>query len=161
MFLKKRANAILMKGILFYTAIDLLISYGIASIFTDNDEGVVGLALIVFLVLNAAHVVISLKASITKGLYYWFIGRKDAVTALRATFAHYRFPKPDLMEESVETWMQKVVDRSDLDVAAKADALMLFSSARSPATRFIDRVFLDWAIEKAAEDYAGTSEEAA
>jgi hypothetical protein len=64
------------------------------------------------------------------------------------------------MEESVETWMQKVVDRSDLDVAAKADALMLFSSAHSPATRFIDRVFLGWAIEKAAEDYAGTSGEA-
>lgn len=157
MFVKKRATALMFKGLLFYTALEFLLSYALAKAFTDESGSVLVNTGLVFLGLMAAHLVLSLKSAIYKGLYYWFIGRKDAVTALRASFAHYRFPKPDLMEESVETWMQKVVDRSDLDVAAKSDALMLFSSAHSTLTSFIDRVFLLWSIEKAAEDYAGTS----
>ena len=156
MFAKKRATALMVKGLLFYTGLDLLLSYALSNAFSGESESVLANTGLVFLSLVAIHLGLSLKGAIYKGLYYWFIGRKDAVAALRATFTHYRFPKPDLMEESVETWMQKVVNRTDLDVAAKSDALMLFSSAHSVLTSFIDRVFLLWSVEKAAEDYAGT-----
>jgi hypothetical protein len=124
MFVRSRANSIMMKGLLVSEALDILFSCALAKVITEDGSSVLVNVCIVLLMINAAHLVLSLQAVIHKGLYNWFFGRKYAVTALRATFAHYQFPKRDLLEESVETWMQRVVDRSDLDVAAKAGALI-------------------------------------
>lgn len=103
MFVRSRANSIMMKGLLISAALDILFPYALAKVITEDGSSVLVNACIVLLMIKAAHLVLSLQAVIHKGFYNRFFGRKYAVTALRATFVHYQFPKRDLLEESVET----------------------------------------------------------